>query len=350
MRTTIIVRADHTGLGIQSRNWTRLLQPDKVIIINSTPFNGNQQYPEWYDGIPSVTVDGFIQTGHFSQILSDTNLLLTFEIPYNYNLFTEARAFGVKTILQNNWEFTDYLRQPAITPPDILLAHSYWHLDEQKMRWPQITEYCPTPLFMEDFAGIYEQNTNKTGKIRFIHSAGRGTYEDRNGTNDLLEAVKQIPPEVDFELVIHTQTTNIPPVSDSRVVLDYSYIADEKEICRGYDAMILPRRYGGASLPMNEALAAGLPVIMTDIDPNNKILPAYWLVPAYKKTEFMARTMIDVYASDITVLAARIAQFAVMDKKLLSGYKVTAREIAAKEFSREVVLEKWAGLTSKLGL
>lgn len=349
MRTTIIVRADHTGLGIQSRNWTRLLNPDKVVIINSTPFNGNQQYPEWYDGIPSVKVDGFIQTGHFSQVLSDTDLLLTFEIPYNYNLFTEARAFGVKTILQNNWEFTDYLRQP-LTPPDILMAHSYWHLDEQQARWPQMSRYCPTPLFMENFAEIYEQNTNRTGKVRFIHSAGRGTYEDRNGTNDMLEAIKHIAPEIDFELVLHTQTTNIPEITDPRVTIDRSYIADEKEICRGYDAMILPRRYGGASLPMNEALAAGLPVIMTDIDPNNKILPEYWLVPATKKTEFMARTMIDVYSADISSLAVRIAQFAMMDRKLLNGYKLMAREIAAKEFSSNVVLDKWTGLTETLGL
>lgn len=350
MKTTIIVRADHTGLGIQSRNWTRLLQPDRVVIINSQPFNGNEQYFEWYDDVPErVMVNGFIQTGHFQQILSKTDVLLTFEIPYNYNLFIQARLNRVKTILQNNWEFTDYLRQP-LPLPDILMNHSYWNLDEQMKRWPNIATYCPTPLFIEDFAEIYEQNTNIVGKKRFIHSAGRGTYEDRNGTNDLLAAVKLIPLEIDFELVIHTQTTSVSDPVDTRITIDRSFIADEKEICRGYDAMILPRRYGGACLPMNEALASGVPVIMTDIDPNNKVLPEYWLVPAGKKTEFMARTMIDVYSADRIALAAKIAQFAVMDRKLLGGYKLMAREIAAKEFSSEVVADKWAGLMRKIGL
>lgn len=37
--------------------------------------------------------------------------------------------------------------------------------------------------------------------------------------------------------------------------------------------MILPRKYAGLCLPMNEALMSGLPVIMTDIEPNNVILP-----------------------------------------------------------------------------
>ena len=101
-------------------------------------------------------------------------------------------------------------------------------------------------------------------------------------------------------------------------------------------------------LPMNEALAAGLPVIMTDIDPNNKILPQYWLVPAEKKTEFMARTMIDVYSADHAALAGRIAQFAVLGDELRVGYKDSARKIAKDQYSYETIKHKWDLLLAKL--
>lgn len=352
-RVCVIARADLTGLGIQSRNWVRLLNPDKLIVINSKPFNGNEQHFEWYGNRRnSYRIDGFIKSNEINTILSGIDVLITFEIPYNYQLISAARSRGVKTIIQNNWEFTDYLSQSQLPLPDLLVNHSYWHLDDQRALWPSITEQCPTPLFIEDFDGIYEQNLNRDSHDikRFLHIAGRNTYLDRNGTDDLLEAVKLIPSEIKFELVIKTQTTNIKDIGDPRVIIDRNSPVDEKELYRNFDAMIMPRRYGGGCLPMGEALASGLPVIMTDIDPNNKILPSFWLVPAEKKTAFMARTLIDVYSVQHLDLAGRIAQFAVLSDKTMFGYKETARIIAVLEYSSESVKNKWDSLLFKLGV
>lgn len=347
MRLGIIARADLTGLGIQSRNWVRLLDPQKMIVINSSVFNHNEQHFEWYDGRGGYLIDGFIKPQEVGPILSDLDVLLTFEIPYNYELIAAAKVFGVKTIIQNNWEFTDYLRESHLPLPDLLVNHSYWHLEDQKKRWPDITEYCPTPLFTEDFTLIYEENLARKGKKRFLHIAGRQTHEDRNGTNDLLEAVKLIPQDVDFELVIKAQTTDIAAFDDPRITVDRSQPVDEKELYRGFDAMIMPRKYGGACLPMNEALASGLPVIMPDVDPNDKVLPKDWLVPAKKTGSFMARTEIDLFSVDRQALADKIIKLAKLKNK---SYNKKAREIAIKEYSAEVVKGKWALLLQKLGV
>lgn len=352
MRIGIIARADETGLGIQSRNWVRLLNPHKVVVIDSTSFNSNKQHYEWYNNrLNAFRIDGFIQQKDVGAVLENIDVLLTFEIPYNYQLISMAKSAGVKTIIQNNWEFTDYLKQPELPLPDILLNHSYWHLDDQKALWPDITEYCPTPLFTEDFEGIWLQNLErKEKKLRFLHVAGRQTHEDRNGTKELMRAVLEIPKEIDFELVIKSQTAELSNIIDSRITIDTSSPEDEKDLYRNFDAMIMPRRYGGACLPMNEALASGLPVIMTDVDPNNKVLPSYWLVKAEKETVFMARTVIDVFSADTTDLAARIAQFAVLSPELLYGYKMQAREIAVSEYDSEVVKKKWDLLMNKLSV
>jgi len=41
----------------------------------------------------------------------------------------------------------------------------------------------------------------------------------------------------------------------------------------GMDALVLPRRYGGLCLPVQEAMAAGLAVVMTDCPPNPTMWP-----------------------------------------------------------------------------
>jgi hypothetical protein len=350
MRLGIIARADLTGLGVQSRNWVRLLNPQRLVVINSTIFNRNEQHLEWYDGRGGYIINGFIKPLEINPILNNLDAILTFEIPYNYELIRVARQRGVKTIIQNNWEFTDYLREAHLPLPDLLMNHSYWHLEEQKKLWPDISDYCPTPIFVEDFTTIREQNMALKGKRRFLHVAGRRTHEDRNGTHDLLEAMKLIPREYDFELVLKTQSTEIPPFDDPRIMIDQSTPLDEKELYRGFDALIMPRRYGGACLPMTEALTSGMPVIMPNIDPNNKVLPEDWLVMARPKGQFMTRTMIDLFSADHNELADKIIDFATITDKNMLSQKQLAYEIALKEYSSEAVKEKWTLLLGKTGL
>lgn len=350
-RVTVIARADLTGLGVQSRNWVRLLNPNKVVVIDSRPFNKNDQHFEWYSSRKNVSaVYGFIKNHEINPILEDTDVLITFESTYNYQLLTVARRRGIKTILQNNWEFTDYLKNPALPMPDLLVNHSYWHLHDQSQLWPEITDYCPTPLFIEDFKEISEENESRIQTpMRFVHIAGRQTHEGRNGTHDLIQAIKLIPEDYDFELVIKVQNSQVEAIDDPRVTIDRSSPVDEKELYRNFDAMIMPRRYAGACLPMNEALASSLPVIMTDIDPNNKVLPEEWLVPADKKTVFMARTLIDVYSADHEKLAEKIIEFSELSQLTIDEYKKKAKEIAVKEFSSESVKKRWDSFMKRLG-
>jgi glycosyltransferase involved in cell wall biosynthesis len=76
------------------------------------------------------------------------------------------------------------------------------------------------------------------------------------------------------------------------------------------DGLVLPRRFGGLCLPVNEALGAGMPVIMPAISPNDSWLPQEWLTPARWVRDFYAKTRVDVYETDPQVLAAKIDEFA----------------------------------------
>ena len=48
MRLGIIARSDNTGLGNQTMELVKMLNPDKILLINSQFFNNNQQHPGWY--------------------------------------------------------------------------------------------------------------------------------------------------------------------------------------------------------------------------------------------------------------------------------------------------------------
>jgi len=89
---------------------------------------------------------------------------------------------------------------------------------------------------------------------------------------------------------------------------------------------------------MNEALLSGLPVFMTDISPNNQVLPSEWLVSSYKTDQLMTRTMLDVYSADPEQLAAKIDFYMSSDQ---TAAKALAFDIGYSNFSSESLKQKY---------
>ena len=96
---------------------------------------------------------------------------------------------------------------------------------------------------------------------------------DRNGTDSLLDALRYC--RTPFEVLVRgrddlpvtigmTRITRLPPAA-------HYWDAYPPEA----DLMVLPRRYGGLSLSMQEAAAAGLPTVTLDIEPQRQ-----WTDPA----------------------------------------------------------------------
>lgn len=340
MRLGLIARSDRTGLGNQTRNLARLLNPDKVLLIDSSFFNGNEQHPEVYKDYKTTTIQGFPNEGQVMEFLKDLDVVISCEIFYNNRFVDIARQMNVKTINQYNWEFADYLRVPTLTLPTKMVAPSHWKVQEAKNLWgADKVSYLPTPVFTDDFSKVRITNLSRKGKKRFLHIAGRQAMNDRNGTTDLITALNYS--RADFELVIKMQTGIDYQISDPRVTIDTSSPEDETLLYENFDAMILPRRYAGQCLPMTEALCAGLPVVMTDVEPNNAILPPFWLVPATLAGRFMARTWIDMYTVNHAELGAKLD---ILANKELDGDKNKAYNIGYREYSNEILEKKWQEL------
>jgi glycosyltransferase involved in cell wall biosynthesis len=309
MRLGIIARSDNTGLGNQTRNLVNMLEPDKILLIDSTPFNENKQHPDWYSGYDCITTNqGFATREEIVRFLDGLDVVLTCESFYSSMFLSLAHKRNVKTILQYNYEFLDLVVDPNQRMPSMLLSPSVWNIDHVEKVLGNLTKvvYLPPPIDPIAFSSQREINMFKTHN-RILHIAGKFASKDRNGTSTVIDMLKYS--NADYELVIKSQTPIETDCNDPRLTIDVSNTENYADLYSGYDAMVLPRRYAGLCLPMNEALMSALPVFMTDISPNNFILPGEWLIGSEKIDRLLTRMTLDVYGADPIKLAIRIDDY-----------------------------------------
>jgi len=339
MRLGIIARSDNTGLGNQTRELVNMLNPDKILLIDSSHFNGNQQHPEWYEGYNyRKTSVGMPTTKEYLRFLQDIDVVLSCETFYSPNFIDLAKKHNVKTILQYNYELFGHMNSPNLTLPDVLLSPSLWNIEIVQKMFGDKTKviHLPPPTTTSIFDEARANNLSKTHN-RILHIGGKKAAKDRNGTESILEMMTKS--KADFELVIKTQTDLKIKAKDSRITIDTDNIKNRQDLYSGYDAMILPRRYAGLCLPMNEALISGLPVFMTDISPNNIVLPSQWLIPSEKIGSFQTKSMVDIYTPNLDKFASLIDDYVENSNKINS--KQQAIDLGFSHFSVENLKDKY---------
>jgi hypothetical protein len=344
MRLGIIARSDNTGLGNQTKELVDMLRPNKVMLINSISFNKNKQYPDRYKDYNCHYVRGFPKIDDINDFLKDLDAVLTCETFYNNSFVSIARKKGVKTFLQYNYEFLDYLQRPEQELPDTLIAPSLWGFEAvtEAFGTRSTVIHLPPPTTPDLFLKAKSNNIIKDYK-KLLHVAGKMAHLDRNGTNTVIEMMKYS--KADFQLVIKSQSKIDINITDSRISIDTKSPDNKQDLYLGFDAMVLPRRYAGLCLPMNEALLSGLPVFMTDISPNDTILPKSWLVPSKKIDQFKARTMIDVYEAGPEALAKLVDDYVNDSNKI--DQKQKAFDIGMKNFAVENLKQKYLDILEK---
>jgi hypothetical protein len=219
------------------------------------------------------------------------------------------------------------------------LSPSTWYFQKTKQRVGNLVDgiyHIPPPTTPELFTDAKNINLSKDHK-RILHIAGKPAAKDRNGTMDVIEMLRYS--KADYELVVHTQVPLEITQHDSRLTIITDNIKNRQDMYSGYDAMILPRRYAGLCLPMNEALLSGLPVFMTDISPNNSILPKEWLVPSHEYGYIKTKTRLLMFQANVKELAGSIDEYINSNGKLQQ--KERAYQIGYENFSPDVLRNKY---------
>ena len=345
MRLGIIARSDNTGLGNQTRELVNMLNPDKILLIDSAPFNKNKQHPEWYKGYNFYsTRGGMPTTKEVVWFLKDVDVVISCETFYHLDLVDLARQQGTKTILQYNYELFGNLTNPNWSLPDVLLSPSLWNIEIVKERFGSVCDviHLPPPTNESLFNKAKDNNLLKDHN-RILHIAGKKAAKDRNGTESIFEMIKHS--KEDYELVIKSQTPLDPNCKDPRVKIEIGNPASREDMYDGFDAMILPRRYAGLCLPMNEALMSALPVFMTNVSPNNTILPEDWLIESTKIGSFRTKSMVDIYNIAPDKFANIVDGYIKNNNK--KEFKEKALSIGLENFSIDKLKQKYLEIINK---
>ena len=261
MRVGVIARCDARGLARQAFEfWRHVPGCSALVVLNPTSEGqGFPQDPGMYPGAQTVTVDTRRWVLHEETVrdwLSTVDVVYAPETLYDWRLAVWAREAGARTVVHVNPEFY----RPREHQPDVWWAPTGWRLEHL----PPGTKVVPVPVAAEDFA----PSSHGSARLRVLHVAGHIAAGDRAGTAIVGEASRHVP-EVD--IVCRTQDKAVPGQSRrQRWTVEFGGIADHRSLYAGFDVLAYPRKYGGLSLVLNEAMAAGLACVATDVPPNRE--------------------------------------------------------------------------------
>ena len=262
LKIGLIARCDNGGLGRLSQDFYENLPIHRVMALTVRDRENHlDRFPGAINpekGVPSLEeIDAFLE---------GLDMVLTFETPYNWNIFSRAKERGIKTVLIPNYEWTPY---KLTVDPDLLLCPSQFDYDELKGMGIDI-EYLPIPIDRKKLPF----KLRKKAKT-FIFNNGHGGYLGRNSYVELTQAIPLVKADVKF--IIRSQIYPPDMINDSRVEYQLGDTLHENLWKEG-DVFIHPHKFDGLSLPLNEAMSSGYPIITTDMAPYNGILPKELLI------------------------------------------------------------------------
>lgn len=341
MNIGLLAYSTNTGLGVQTYNFYKYMKPAKVMLIDLSDYNGMKTHHDRYPDAAVIT-KGFPRVTEIDEFLVGLDVVFVCETPLNYYLFNKAKQLGVKTVLQYNFELMDYFEKPYLCKPDVFAAPTPWRIDD--VPYPN-KALLPVPIETKDI----KARMPKQAKT-FLHIVGRPASSDRNGTQIFLEAAARIDKELPgaYKYIVRAQSMDQETIDKYKHCVDFRVddVENNYDMYAEGDILVMPRRYGGLCLPVNEALAHGMPVIMPAISPNREWLPDNWLVPATKNGTIWTRLPIDLFEVDPMAVASKMLELAAMKahedgETLVYGEHFTAE---AREARTIADMYSWDGM------
>lgn len=273
MKVGSLVFATDQGLGYLAKSF---YDAGVVTDVMTVAHGKRLEHPEWYPG--AGRINSFRGSGLRDAIsfVERMDVMLFFETPFAWELIPYAREKGVRTVLMPMIEC-----MPRILPhlPDVILCPSAldynWYQSYHNVSPTQCAGgnvqvvHLPVPVEQQFIDGWRERKQALT----FVHNAGHGGLKGRNGTKELIEAIRLVRSEAKF--IIRCQDNHSwPPYPEllGRVTYTEGTVPAGNLYAEG-DVFIFPEKFNGLSLPLQEAYASGMLVMATNRFPMNEWLP-----------------------------------------------------------------------------
>ena len=234
----------------------------KTLLYHYKPFH---PFPERFENSKMVTK--MPTDEDLDWLLDGIDCLLTIETPYNWSVYKKAKEKGVKTILMPMFEWLNR-SNPALKYVDLFICPSkttYEKIEGNKIEVPS-----EVPIDLKKF------KPRKVKKAKtFLHNAGHGGMFGRNATKELVEAFCNVKSNI--KLLVNTQNP-LNKVIHPKIEYREKNYRNYWEMYGEGDVYILLGKYGVAYLGIQEAMAAGMPIAFTDMEPFNTYLPKEMLI------------------------------------------------------------------------
>lgn len=260
MRVGSFVYATDQGLGILAKSFYDAKVVTDVMIVRH---GRHTTHEDWYPGARCIAD---LRAEHWRQEMRDfaahMDIMLFFETPFHWPIIDDCRRMGVKTALMPMYEC---MPQRLPCQPDLFINPS--HLDQLYYAYGT---HIPVPI-------SYPWRQRQRAQV-FVHNAGHGGLKGRNGTKELLEAMRYVKSPA--KLIIRSQEhINVGNITTHAGVEVYNGPTEYSQLFARGDVFIFPECFNGLSLPLQEARASGMLVICGDRFPMNRWLPREPLIP-----------------------------------------------------------------------
>ena len=293
MTLAMIARADQGGLGAQTWEFARHVRPDKtLVVLVGHQTRGEADVGRYIDLGLEVQTCYLPSTEQEAWLLDGIDHLWTAETWYSPTLVHKARARGVVTTVHAN---------PEMGVPE---ADRTWLATDWLSHHFPDAVVTPFPV-----AGDVLQGSPVPMARTFVHVLSEA-MEDRNGTEIVLRAAELLTHPCRL-LMMGKIPRNLHPIARVGQV-EITWLGHHPglyyQAWPRADVLLMPRRFGGLCLPIQEAFAQQIPVLTLDLEPQRRWVSESWRVPARRPRDVrMPGGLIQVFDCDPADYAAHWA-------------------------------------------
>lgn len=253
-RLGVVVRMDDRGLAYLTQEFVAHMAPERVLVVdmNDPRFPMRPIRPrvgcQWF----YASFDGGVLHGPIDEFLSGLTHVYTAETGYDIGFFQRARERRVASICHVMPEFDNFTGERDEVQPTAIWLPTTWRQDKVAR-----SVVVPVP------APVAPRPRRRTEIRTVVHVGGSRAMPDRAGSRSAFDAVEWATDDVRW--IFYTQRERGYPRSlegRKNVEIRVGSVEDRWALYDEADLLLAPRRFGGLSLPVLEAAACGLPVLM----------------------------------------------------------------------------------------
>lgn len=327
MRVGMICYATSQGLGHLAKDFYDARIVTDVMVYRH-PGGTAPSHMDWY---PKGTYEW--KTKPFKgdvleRWLDDIDIVLCFETPFDWDLPKRCRERGVKTAVMPMYEW--FLQKPP-HQFDLFLNPSL--LDQ---------EYFPKGIYIP--VPVRQKWKQRTHAVKWLHNAGNIGCRGHKGTLELLKAMKYVKSPIDLTVRCQFKRGLDALINESGCKKDrrITFVSKEipyEQLFVDHDCVVVPEKFNGLSLPLQEAFASGMMVVTTNRFPTNTWLPQEPLLPVksmHKATTQRGHLEFDECVVDPQDIAKKIDE--------LWGSDISEISLQGKQYGIE---NSWEALTPR---